>query len=142
LDGTTSTGKAKLKTLRSTTTGSLRLRTAWDSPWKSYEKIYDLDLGGLVEVAVRRAPPAQLVHVRTFSSAAAEKTLHMFRQIQDRNIIAALDAFITDKGLYIVLEHMPVSLEWIVRSPAYPDERQLAAVLGQVRFNIQYKSMR
>jgi hypothetical protein len=45
--------------------------------------MYDLDLGCLVEVAVRRAAPVQLVHMRTFSNAAAEKTLHMFRQIQD-----------------------------------------------------------
>jgi hypothetical protein len=126
------TGKARSRLDRSATTGSLRLRAAWESPWKKYEKVYDLELGGPVEVAVRKAPPVELVHVRTFSKLAAEKTLHMFRQIQDRNIVAALDAFTTDDGLYVVLEYMHVSLEQIVRSPPYPDERQLAAILGQV----------
>ena len=29
---------------------------------------------------------------------------------------------------------MPLSLEQVVRSPAYPDERQLVAILGQVSF--------
>ena len=111
---------------------SLRLKAARESPWTRYEKIYDLELGGPVEVAVRKAPPIELVHVRAFSKPAAEKTLHMFRHIRHRNIVAALDAFTTDDGLYVVLEYMPISLEQIVKSPAYPDERQLAAILGQV----------
>jgi hypothetical protein len=112
--------------------GDSLLRTRWGSPWEKYEKAYDLELGGPVEVAVRKAPPVELVHVRAFSKLAAEKTLHMFRQIQHCNIVAALDAFTTDDGLYVVLEYMPVSLDRIVRSPAYPDERQLATILGQV----------
>ncbi|KAG9228274.1 hypothetical protein BJ875DRAFT_477910 [Amylocarpus encephaloides] len=33
---------------------------------------------------------------------------------------------------------MPLSLERIVRSPAYPDERQLAAILGQVVTGMAY----
>jgi hypothetical protein len=36
-------------------------------PWRRYEKIYDVELGGPVEVAVRKAPPVELVHVRAFS---------------------------------------------------------------------------
>jgi hypothetical protein len=87
------TGKARSRPDRSAMTGSLRLRAAWESPWKKYEKIYDLELGGPVEVAVQKAPPVKLVHVRAFPKLAAEKTLHMFRQIQDRNIVAALERF-------------------------------------------------
>lgn len=126
------TGKARSRLDRSATTGSLRLRAAWESPWKKYKKVYDLELGDPVEVAVRKAPPVELVHVRAFPKPAVEKTLYMFRHIQNCNIVAALDAFITDDGLYVVLEYMHVSLEQIVRSPAYPDERELAAILGQV----------
>lgn len=91
-------------------------------------------------MAVQKAPPVKLVHVRAFPKTAAEKTLHMFRQVQHRNITHVLDAFATDNGLYVVLEHMPVSLEWIVRSPAYPDERQLAAFLGQVSFGFDTRA--
>ncbi|TGO56039.1 hypothetical protein BCON_0083g00320 [Botryotinia convoluta] len=120
--------------------GALRLRAAWKSPWDNYEKIYDLELGGAVEVAVRKTPPVELVHVRLFTQPAVEKTLHMFRQIQHRNIVAALDAFTTSEGLFMILEYMPISLDHIVSSPAYPDEQQLAAILGQILNGIAYLS--
>jgi len=141
LDTSTGTEKAQSRTVRSATSGPLQLRTAWESPWEKYEKIYDVELGGPVEVAVRKAPPVELVHVRAFATQAAAKTLHVYRQLQHRNIVTALEAFTTDNSLYIVLEHMPLSLERIVRSPAYPDERQLAAILGQVSFRNPFKNI-
>jgi hypothetical protein len=141
LDASTGTEKAPSRTVRSATSGPLQLRAAWESPWGKYEKIYDVELGGPVEVAIRKAPPVELVHVRAFATQAAAKTLHVYRQLQHRNIVTALEAFTTDNGLYIVLEYMPLSLERIVRSPAYPDERQLAAILGQVSFRNLFKNM-
>jgi serine/threonine protein kinase len=119
--------------------GSLRLSARWESPWKQYEKAYDLELAGSVEVAVRKAPPIELVHVRTFLKPGAEKALHMFQQLQHPNIVTALDVFTTDDGLYVVFEPMSISLERIVESPAYPNERQLAAILGQVSLPSQYE---
>ena len=83
-------------------------------------------------MAVRRKDPIELVHVRKFLRPGPEKALHVFRQLQHDNIVTALEAFMTDDALYIVLEAMSISLERIVKSPAYPDERQLAAILGQV----------
>ncbi|KAF8855967.1 kinase-like protein [Acephala macrosclerotiorum] len=138
LDATTGTEKAQSRTVKSATSGLLQLRAAWESPWVRYEKIYDVELGGPIKVAVRKAPFVKLVHVRAFSIQAAAETLHVFRQLQHRNLVSALEAFTIDDGLYIVLEHMPISLERIVRSPAYPDERQLAAILGQVVTGMAY----
>ena len=114
-------------------TEPLRPKAANESPWKYYEKIYDLELAGRVEVAVRKADPIELVHVRTFTNPGAEKALHRYQHIQHGNIVTALDAFTTDTGLYLVLEAMPISLERIVQSPACPNEGQLAAIIGQVR---------
>ena len=119
----------------------LQLRAAWESPWGKYEGVYDVELGGTVEVAARKASPVELVHVRAFSTEAPAKKLHLFRQLRHQNIVTAVEAFTTDNGLYIFLEHMPVSLERIVRSPAYPDERQLAAILGQVSFRNPFKNI-
>lgn len=141
LDVSTRTDKPLSRTVRSATSGPLQLRAAWESPWEKYEKIYNIELGGPVEVAVRMSSPVELVHVRAFPTQAAAKTLHVYRQLQHRNIVTALEAFTTDNGLYIVLEHMPLSLEQIVGSPAYPDERQLAAILGPVGFRSPFKNM-
>jgi len=130
----TGTRKGQSRTVKSATRGTLQLRTTCESPWEKYEKFYDVELGGPMEVAIRKAAPVELVHVRAFVTQAAEKKLPLYRQLQHPNIVTALEAFTTDNGLYVVLEHMPLSLEQIVRSPAYPDERQLAAILGQVGF--------
>ena len=94
-----------------------------------------------MEVAVRKASPVKLVYVRAFLTKASAKTLHLFRQLRHENIVTALKAFTTDNGLYIVLEHMPVSLKRIVRSLAYPDKRQLAAILRQVSFRNLFKNI-
>ncbi len=131
LGASTGTGKAPLRIVRSATSGPLQPRAALQSPWEKYEKIYNVEIGSPVEVAVRKSPPVELVHVRTFTTQAAAETLHKYRQLQHRNIVTAVEAFTTDTGLYIILEYMPLSLEQIVRSPAYPDERQLVAILGQ-----------
>ncbi len=136
--GLAATGKVRSMD-RSTLTDPPRLKAAWESPWQRYEKVYDMDIAGPVEVAVRKASPIELVQIRTFSNSGAEKALHMFQRLQHRNLVAARDAFTTDHGLYVVLEHMPVSLEQIVRSPAYPNEQQLAAIIGQVSFMYSYK---
>jgi hypothetical protein len=140
-DALTGTEKAASRTVRSATSGPLQVRAAWGSPWSKYEKIYDTELGGPVEVAVRKAAPVELVHVKAFPTQAAPETLHVYRQLQHQNLVTALEAFTTDNGLYMVLEHMPLSLERIVRSPAYPDERQIAAILGQVSFRNSFKNM-
>ena len=47
-------------------------------------------------------------------------------------IFAAIEVFMTQETLYVVLEHLPISLEQMVKSPAYPNELQLAAIVGQV----------
>ena len=141
LDASTGTEKVQSRTVRSATSGPLQLRATWESPWGKYEKVYDVELGGPVEVAIRKGAPVELVHVRAFSAEASAKALHLSRQLQHRNIVTALEAFTTDNGLYIVFEYMPVSLERIVSSPAYPDERQLAAILGQVSFCKSFKNM-
>jgi serine/threonine protein kinase len=103
--------------------------------------VYDVELGSSVEVAIRKDPPIELVYLRVFSTKASEKTLYLFRQLQHSNIVTALEAFTTDNSLYIVLEYMPVSLEQIVRSLAYLDKRQLAAILGQVSFRNLFKNI-
>jgi hypothetical protein len=108
------------------------IQISTESPWTVYDKIYELDRGGPIEVAALKASPVKLVHIRKFSKPATEKALHRFRNIQNPNIITALNVFTLEDSLYVVLEYMPILLEEIVRLPAYPNERQLAVILRQV----------
>jgi hypothetical protein len=113
--------------------GRTTLETRNESPWESCEKILDLNLDGAVTVAQRRAPHSGLVAIRVFSPADAEKALFRHQHIKHDHIVSVLDAFTTEASLYIVLEHLPISLEQIVEGAKYPTEWQLAAILKQVR---------
>ncbi|KAH0562064.1 hypothetical protein GP486_003236 [Trichoglossum hirsutum] len=52
LDALTGTEKVSSKTVRSAMSVPFQLRAVWGSPWEKYEKIYDVKLGGLMEVAI------------------------------------------------------------------------------------------
>lgn len=102
------------------------------SPWEHYEECYELQLNTPVTVALQKSAPSKLVSIRRFSRPTYEKDLYMFQQVQHESFVAALEAFTTGEHLYIVLEHMPITLDHIVKSPPYPSETQLVAILAPV----------
>jgi hypothetical protein len=102
------------------------------SPWEHYDECYELQFNTPVTVAVQKSPPSKLVSIRRFSAPTNEKTLFTFQQIRHDSFVAALEAFTTGEHLYIVLEHMPITLDHIVKSPPYPSETQLVALLAPV----------
>jgi hypothetical protein len=102
------------------------------SPWDSYEKKYDLKLDSFVTVASRKADSNELVTIKTFGRRDAKDKLHKLRHLRHDRLVTLLDIFAFDDSVHVVMEHMPVSLAQVVASPAYPNERQLAAILGQV----------
>jgi len=104
------------------------------SPWDWYRKVLDVEhLDNYITVAERKAPQSGLVAIKVFPSAAAEKALERYQRVTHENIVDVFDAFTTETSLYIVLEHLPISLLQIVEGVMYPNEWQLAAILKQVR---------
>lgn len=107
-----------------------------ESPWKTYNKEYTIELGGLVIVAERRYPAHGLVVVKEFSSHDAEKKLSRLRQvpedIRNRYFVSCIEVFSFQNALHIITEHMTISLLQIVAAPRYPREKQVAAIIGQV----------
>lgn len=104
------------------------------SPWDGYRKVLDVEhLDNSITVAERKAPHSGLVAIKAFPSATAEKALERHQRAKHEKIVDVLDAFTTDTFLYIVLEHLPISLLQIVEGAKYPNELQLAAILKQVR---------
>jgi hypothetical protein len=73
------------------------------------------------------------VNVKSFSGLDAAKKVNMLHSICYKNFNAFLSkCFIFENCYYVVLKHATISLAHIVKSPAYPTQRQLAAILGQV----------
>lgn len=109
------------------------------SPWDSYTKVLNVEhLDNSITVAERTAPHSGLVAIKVFPSAVAEKALERHQRVTHENIVDVLDAFTTDTSLYIVLEHLPISLLQIVEGAKYPSELQLAAILKQIICGLVY----
>ena len=103
-----------------------------DDPWKTYEKGYDLKLDQFVTVATRKAPLHGKVAIKVFRGREANRKLDMLHRICHERFVSLLEVFEFQKTWYAVFEHVVISLTQVVNSPAYPTERQLAAIVGQV----------
>ncbi|KAH6672611.1 kinase-like domain-containing protein [Halenospora varia] len=114
------------------------LKARKESPWGSYTEVLNLNLNGPITVAERKSPHSGLVAIKVFPSTAAEKALYRHQHIKHDKIVTVLDAFTTETSLYIVLEHLPISLRQVVEGAKYPTERQLAAMVQQILRGLVY----
>ena len=107
-----------------------------ESPWKTYNKEYTVELGGLVLVAERKHPAHGLVVVKEFSGHDAESKLSRLRKIPEdiRNsrFVSYIEVFNFQNAVYVIAEYMTISLLQVVAAPRYPREKQVAAIIGQV----------
>ncbi|KAH7111053.1 kinase-like domain-containing protein [Dendryphion nanum] len=108
-------------------------------PWRSYERIYQLRLGvgDHIHVAERKSPPFDIVTIRSWSGPHIEDKLHVLQRIRHPNFVSAFDAFRFEQSLYIVFEHMPISLQHVAGNP-YINELRLASILGQILEGLAY----
>ena len=119
-------------------------RVKEESPWRTYDEGYDLRVSGLVTVVKKRRPvskmlmtdnrPAsEVVAIRKLSGSSRNANLSMFLQVQGEYFIKCIEVYEFRADLYIVLEHMPISLLQVVAAPVQPKEAHIAAIVGQVR---------
>jgi hypothetical protein len=106
-----------------------------ESPWKTYKKGYELKLDKYITVAAHLFPHSGKVAIKEYARSEAERNLEMLNTVRHVRFIRALELFEWDQTCYAVFEHVFVSLVQVVACPAYPTERQLAAILGQVRWH-------
>lgn len=107
-----------------------------ESPWKTYNKEYTIELGRLVTMAERKHPAYGLVIVKEFSGHNAESKLSRLRQIpeniQSSYFVSCVEIFNFQNVSHIITEYMTNTLLQIVAAPRYPRENQVAAIIGQV----------
>lgn len=98
-----------------------------ESPWEHFQSVYELKFDAFVTVAIRKVPAFDTETVKKV------KKLDMLQRIRHENFVAFLEAYQFQNCSYAILQHEDISLARIVASPPYPNELELAAILGQVR---------
>lgn len=104
------------------------------APWKQYKRVVGLlDLGDKVFVAREHSSSTNRVGIRRFPRSAKEaETLSWFRDLRHPSIVSALEAFVANKILYIILEEMHMPLGCIIKCPRFPTSDELGVIMGQV----------
>lgn len=112
---------------------TLLIRTC--SPWETYKPIFTCDLAGIVSISEHRHRGSKVVAIRSSSRMDREDLLHKYTRFDHINIISASECF-KDNGVnHYIVDDLPITLEHLVASDAYPSEVQLASILKQVSLN-------
>lgn len=105
------------------------------SPWGKYEKTHSRELAGKVAIAVKLPAREEEFVVRSLSGGDVEEKLLNIRQFHDENLIRTYEIFAYNDGFYPISEPMCISLKHVCRCPKYPSEKQLLAIVKQVRIS-------
>ncbi|CDM29090.1 Protein kinase-like domain [Penicillium roqueforti FM164] len=108
------------------------------SPWETYKPIFTCDLAGTVSICEHRRRGSKVVAIRSSSRTDGEESLHKYTRFDHFNIISASECF-KDNGVnHFIVDDLPISLEHLVASDAYPSEVQLASIVKQVMDGLSY----
>ena len=102
------------------------------TPWDSFEKIYECDLAGTVQVVARKSERHGVYSLRQFSGHNLDELLHRLRFTHHENIASAVECFVTTDGVFAISDFAPITLGHVVACQAYPNVQQLNAILTQV----------
>jgi len=111
--------------------------------WRSYDEGYDLKVNELVIVAKKKRSDfkvakgrlaSEVVAIRKLSSSSRNTSLSMLLRVQGEYFVRCTNAYEFEVELYVVLEHMSISLVQVVAALVYPKEAHVATIVGQVEF--------
>lgn len=111
-----------------------------ESPWKTYERIYELRLGLGHRVTVAEntdSSPGTLsnvVSIREFKEEDMKTKYEMLQYLQHSNLVLPLEIFWSKDIYYVISEHMPCSLHEVC-GIEHLNEARIAAIIGQVSGN-------
>ena len=114
-----------------------------ESPWRSYDEGYDLRVSEFVIVTKKKRPDfkmakgrlvSEVIAVRKLSDSSRNVSLFMLLQIQEEYFVRCTNAYEFEVELYVVLEHMSISLIQVVAASVHLKEAHVASIVGQVGF--------
>ena len=116
-----------------------------ESPWRTYDEGYNLRIDGLITIAKKKRSASKMaatedrsasevVAVRKLSDSSRSENLSRLLQIQRQYFVKCIEAYEFGADLYVVLEHMPISLVQVVAASVHSRETHVAAIVEQVEF--------
>lgn len=118
---------------KSKTAGGFGVAVLHESPWDTFTKIYECDLGGVVEVVARRPSPRGVYSLRRLPGKDLQYFLEQIGSLRHDNVACALEYFYTVDSIYVLGDFYPLTLGHVVASKAFRNEAQLTAIMSQVR---------
>jgi serine/threonine protein kinase len=105
-----------------------------ESPWDTFRKSYDCELGKTFEIASCKLHPSRLVAIRTIRERHINTILRLFKNIMHPNILSSRDCFVHELSIFAVYNYQDIEiiLDNLISCKAYLNEVELAAVLAQV----------
>jgi serine/threonine protein kinase len=109
------------------------------SPKQLYYKVFKIMLDSWVQVAYQKCSPRKLVIVKKFSGEDAIDMVSMLQKIRHENIVTFLDCFNYEGCHHVMLDYMNITAHHFTLCDVYPNESQLAAIIGQasVGYNLR-----
>lgn len=111
--------------------------TRQESPWGSYKRVYECDLAGTVIVVTRRSRPRKVHSLRQFPGSKLDEPLRKLLFTHHENIASALEQFVTPEWIFVISDFIPLTLGHVVACRHYPDEKQINAIMTQVRGDLR-----
>jgi len=108
-------------------------------PWRSYDEGYDLRVSGLVIVAKKKRLDfkvakgrlaSKVIAIRKLLGSSKNTSLSMLLRVQGEFFVRCMDAYEFGVELYVVLEHMPISLVQVVAAFVHSKEAHVVAIVG------------
>jgi hypothetical protein len=102
-----------------------------ESPWDTFQPVFDCRLAGRVIIAVQKSRPHRIKAIREFPPEHAGKILQFFYTVQHKNILSTNECY-RDKGrVFALVKDCPLTLEHLVSLKL--DQHILGAIIFQVR---------
>ena len=104
-----------------------------ESPWGGYKKVYHDELIGPAAVVIDRKHPSRIYVIRTYNCKDKDAIMRAHRAVHE-NVVFVQEYFEYRESIFVLHEHLPLCLDNLVACPAFPNEIQLASIIGQVTF--------
>ena len=99
-----------------------------------YEKLYELELNRMVDVAEMKGPTTELCIIRRISRDDSDSKIQLLDQLREQKFfVACHEIFVSEAHVHLVCEFLDLTLLHILGAPVFPTERQIAAIAGQAR---------